>query len=97
VLEADNAAAAISILERDAGVDLLFTDVVMPGELNGRDLGYWAREHRPGLKVLLTSALPQQAPGEKAPGSEILPFLKKPYSKEQLQEAIQTLLSAQAS
>ena len=97
VLQADNAAAAISILERDVRVDLLFTDVVMPGELNGHDLGYWAREHRPGLKVLLTSALPQQAPGEKAPGGEILPFLKKPYSKEQLQESIQNLLSAQAS
>ena len=96
VLEAENAVAAIRLLEKGVSVDLLFTDVVMPGELDGRELGYWARQHRPGLRVLLTSGFAQRSPGEEVSGGEILPFLKKPYSEEQLQEAIQTLLCAQA-
>jgi DNA-binding NtrC family response regulator len=97
VIEAENAAAAARLLEKDASVDLLFTDVAMPGEIDGRTLGQWARLERPGLKVLLTSGFPQQPANEKSPEGEALPFLKKPYSKEQLQEAVQTLLDAQAS
>jgi PAS domain S-box-containing protein len=97
VLEAENANAAIRLLEQDVSVDLLFTDLVMPGELDGRALGHWARHQRPGLKVLLTSGFPEQAPAEAAVGSEVLPFLRKPYSREQLHEAVQTLLFAEAS
>ena len=97
VLEAENAEAATRLLEQDVSVDLLFTDVVMPGELDGRALGRWARQRRPGLKVLLASGFPQPGPGEEAPDAEALPFLKKPYSPEQLQQAIQTLLCAKAS
>jgi signal transduction histidine kinase len=92
VLEAEDAAEAVRILERDLGIDLLFTDIAMPGELNGRDLGYWARRHRPGLKVLLTSGQFQTAPAAEIPGGEILPFISKPYAKEPLQQAIQSLL-----
>lgn len=62
VLEAENAAAATRMLEQGVGVDLLFTDVVMPGEPDGRDLGEWARRHRPGLRVLLTSGYPHSRP-----------------------------------
>jgi len=97
VLEAENAAAAASLLEKDANVDLLFTDVVMPGVIDGRDLGYWARLCRPGLKVLLTSGFPQQEPEQQAPSGSTIPFLQKPYSKQQLQEAIQGLLYEQTS
>jgi YesN/AraC family two-component response regulator len=64
VLEAENAADAARLLEQDDGIDLLLTDVVMPGEIDGRTLGQWARLKRPGLKVLLTSGFPQQAATE---------------------------------
>lgn len=97
VIEAENAAAAARLLERDDSVDLLLTDVVMPGEIDGRTLGQWARLKRPGLKVLLTSGFPRQAASDDIPGGEPLPFLKKPYSREQLQEAVETLLYAEAS
>ncbi len=97
VLEAENAADAVRLLEKDDSVALLFTDVVMPGEIDGRTLGQWARLERPGLKVLLTSGFPEQLPEEAVPGSEVLPFLKKPYSKQQLQEAVETLLRAEVS
>jgi CheY-like chemotaxis protein len=97
VIEAENAADAARLLERDDSIDLLLTDVVMPGELDGRTLGQWARLKRPGLKVLLTSGFPQQTATEATPGGEPLPFLKKPYSREQLQEAVETLLYAESS
>jgi len=97
VLEAENAADAARLLEQDDSVTLLFTDVVMPGEIDGRTLGQWARLERPGLKVLLTSGFPEQPLEEAVPASEVLPFLKKPYSKEQLQQAVETLLRAEVS
>jgi PAS domain S-box-containing protein len=96
VLEAGNAADAARLLEKDDSVALLFTDVVMPGEIDGRTLGQWARLQRPGLKVLLTSGFPQQPATEDTPGGEPLPFLKKPYSREQLQEAVETLFYVEA-
>jgi len=94
VIEADNATAAIGILEKDDSVDLLFTDIVMPGEMNGHELGRWVREHRPGLKVLLTSGFPQAAPGEGAAQDDVQPLLRKPYSREALQAAVESLLRA---
>lgn len=97
VLEAENAAAAASLLNTDASIDLLFTDVVMPGELDGRALGHLAQQARPGLGVLLTSGFSQHAAAEDSPGSGPLPLLGKPFSKEQLQKAIQTLLRGQRS
>ncbi|MGE5153879.1 MAG: ATP-binding protein [Bdellovibrio bacteriovorus] len=97
VLEADNAASAARLLEQDAGIDLLFTDVVMPGEIDGRTLGQWARQKRPALKVLLTSGYSGLAEEDTANGDEALPFLKKPYSEEQLREIVQTLLDTAAS
>jgi CheY-like chemotaxis protein len=97
VLEAENAADAARLLEKDDSVDLLFTDVVMPGDIDGRTLGEWARLQRPGIKVLLTSGFPEQLPEAAVPASEVLPFLKKPYSKEQLQQAVETLLGAEVS
>jgi hypothetical protein len=69
----------------------------MPGEIDGRTLGQWARLERPGLKVLLTSGFPQQLADEKSAEGEALPFLKMPYSREQLQEAVETLLHAEDS
>jgi CheY-like chemotaxis protein len=97
VLEADNAAAAVQVLEDTPAVDLLFTDIVMPGAMDGRDLGHWARRHRPEVKVLLTSGFPQPTPGENDAGGDALPFLKKPYSNEELREAVRPLLRSRIS
>ncbi|KAB2866712.1 MAG: PAS domain-containing protein, partial [Bauldia sp.] len=58
VLEAEDGPAALKILDGEA-VDLLFTDIVMPGGLNGYELARTARDRRPGLKVVLTSGFPE--------------------------------------
>jgi PAS domain S-box-containing protein len=55
VLEAPNAAAALEILDRQPDVRLLFTDIGLPGAMNGRQLSDEARQRRPELKVVLTT------------------------------------------
>ena len=57
VLEAEHAAAALAILSGQR-VDLLFTDVVMPGSMDGLDLAHHALALRPDLKILLDLGLP---------------------------------------
>ena len=55
VLEAPNATAALEILDRQPDVRLLFTDIGLPGSMNGRQLSDEARQRRPELKVLFTT------------------------------------------
>src|SRR4029077_5114125 len=55
VLEAGSAAAALELLASAAPIDLLFTDVVIPGGMGGLDLARRALELRPGIRVIFTS------------------------------------------
>ena len=96
ILTADGAVEALRILGDTAGIDLLFTDVVLGEGMNGAELGERARQLRPGLPVLLTSgyehgALPGAASGQ-------LPFelLSKPYRREELAAAVRRQLDARA-
>jgi len=92
VLEAGDGTAALRILEqRRTGVDLLFTDVVMPG-MSGRELSDVARKIRPALKVLFTSGYTRNAivhGGRLDSGVELLP---KPYTSRSLAERVRELL-----
>ncbi len=55
VLTAKDAASALGVIESGIGIDLLFTDVVMPGKLRSTELARMARERLPGVRVLFTS------------------------------------------
>jgi PAS domain S-box-containing protein len=92
VLHAERADAALAILAGDDRVDLLFTDVVMPGMMDGVDLAYEATRSRGGLKALLTSGFP----GVRGAGQRALdcpfPLLNKPYRHEELAQAIRGIL-----
>lgn len=94
VLEASDGNAALRILERpELRVDLLFTDVVMPG-MSGRELTDSARQLRPGLRVLYTSGYTQNAivhGGRLDPGVELLP---KPFTPKNLAERVRDLLDS---
>jgi CheY-like chemotaxis protein len=83
---------ALAILEGRQKVDLLFTDIVMPGDLNGIELAERALMLRPDLRVLLTSGyLSHPKLRSRTPGGESA-FLAKPYRPKQLAECVGRLL-----
>ena len=61
VLRAENATAALAIIESGVKIDLLFTDVVMPGSLRTPELARKAKELIPGIAILFTSGYTQNA------------------------------------
>jgi CheY-like chemotaxis protein len=87
VLEAATAAEAITILESSTDVALVFTDVRMPGPLDGLDVVRFVRANLPETKVLITSAL------EVAP--EIGEFVAKPYVPQAIGTRIRKMLRAE--
>jgi len=94
VIEAEDAAAALGAF-RQYEVDLLFTDVVMPGEMNGKQLATAARVRNPRLKVLFTSGF--AGSGGFGGGADLEPgdlLLKKPYRRADLAKAVHDLLGA---
>jgi CheY-like chemotaxis protein len=96
ILDAAEAAGALRILESEAPIDLLLTDVVLPGALTGRDLADTARKLRPGLKVLFSSGYTQSSidhQGKLDPGVEFLP---KPFRRAELAAKVRAVLDGEA-
>ena len=92
VVEAGSAEEAIEVLKADTAVDVVFSDINMPGKLDGFGLAQWIRRERPQLKVILTSGVTRKA---KEAGSlcEEGPFLVKPYNHGDLERHIRQLLA----
>ena len=92
VTEAENGDSALKILEARDDIELLFTDIVMPGALDGAALANEARKLRPGIRILFTTGYAEQAQiaeGLLEQGGELL---RKPYTKAQLSAKIRALL-----
>jgi CheY-like chemotaxis protein len=92
VYQAGSAEEALGIIEDRKDIDLLFTDVVMPGKLRSSELAERARELRPGMQVLFTSGYSH---GELAKGGWLAPgiaLLKKPYTVDGLATKIRHVL-----
>ena len=92
VLRANDAQAALSILQSGVHVDLLFTDVVMPGPLRSPELAQRAKALIPDIAVLFTSGYTQNAivhGGRLDPGVELL---SKPYRQEDLARRVRQVL-----
>ena len=95
VVVARNAAEALAHLTGPGRIDILFSDVVMPGGMNGAQLAVEARRLRPELKVLLTSGYV----GELGAGQVIdanLPVLSKPYRRDELARTLRLVLGGGA-
>jgi CheY-like chemotaxis protein len=92
VLRAENAEQALAILHDGAKADVLFTDVVMPGPLNTRELAQRAREILPNIKVLFTSGYTHNAIVHNGRLDEGVELLSKPYRKDDLARKLRSLL-----
>ncbi|MGY4402712.1 ATP-binding protein [Bradyrhizobium sp. USDA 3315] len=91
-LSANNGREALAVLESGAPIDLLFTDVIMPGAMNGRDLATEARKRRPGLRVLFTSGYTDDAIDQDGKLEQGILFLAKPYSRAELARMLRVAL-----
>jgi len=90
VHRAANADEALRILWSEAEIDVLFSDVVMPGGMNGAELAKQAVAQRPQLKVLLTSGFAGESLDEWL-SQGAWPFLRKPFLSTELAEALASL------
>lgn len=94
VISASSGAEALAALERGEKIDLLFTDVVMPGDIAGRDLADKASELRPGLKVLFASGYFEGALVSKGALETDVQFIAKPYRMKALAQKVEEVLAS---
>jgi CheY-like chemotaxis protein len=93
VIEAADADEAVLVLKQpDLVVDVLFSDIEMPGSMDGFALAQWSRSNRPGLEVILTGTVPR-AVNAAANLCEEGP-LPKPYEPQSVHDRIRRLLAA---
>jgi CheY-like chemotaxis protein len=94
VLEAADGASALTILESEERIDLVFTDVIMPGPVSSRVMAEKAKELRPTIKVLFTSGYTENTivhNGRLDPGVQLI---SKPYGRDQLAQKLRSVLGS---
>ncbi|MDV7145881.1 PAS-domain containing protein [Tropicimonas sp. TH_r6] len=89
IVTATDGATALELLKEIPEIDLLYTDLAMPGGISGFDLAETARERRPDLPVLFTSGAPGEA------GERLKTLLRKPVQEDVLAAAVRAQLEAQ--
>jgi CheY-like chemotaxis protein len=91
VLEAENAQMALGVLRDEPKIDLIFTDVVLPGDMDGYALARAINEGHPHTKIIMTSGFP----GMRFKDTELaksLPLLSKPYRNQELIRMVREVL-----
>ena len=93
VIEAVNADEAMAVLlHKDTVVDFVFSDIEMPGAIDGFGLAKWIREHRPGLDVLLAGTVPRTVQNAQQLCEQS--SVPKPYDAQIVHDHIKRLLAA---
>jgi CheY-like chemotaxis protein len=95
VLVAHDGREALQILKGSRKIDLLFSDIVMPGGINGVQLAIEARRLKPSLKVLLTSGYTAAVLTDKHGLPKEFPVLGKPYRRDQLAANLREIINGQ--
>ncbi len=96
-LSASNGPEALNVLRSKEPIDLLFTDVIMPGSINGRQLSIEALKLRPALKVLFTSGYTENAIDHDGRLDQGVQLLRKPYRRSDLANMLRTALTSGAA
>ncbi|WP_405049301.1 MULTISPECIES: response regulator [unclassified Rhizobium] len=89
VLEASSADEAIEIIEGRPDIQVIFTDIDMPGSMDGLRLAAFVRDRWPPIKIIITS-------GNNLPGASLprdVPFMGKPYKRQDVTSAIRMIIS----
>jgi CheY-like chemotaxis protein len=95
VLEAGNAQTALEMLRNEPKIDLIFTDVVLPGDMDGYALARAIHAGNPDIRIVMTSGFP----GIRFKDTELarsLPLLSKPYRKQDLVRIVREVLDERA-
>ncbi len=83
VLEAENASNAVALVKANPGIEVMISDVRMPGPMDGVGLARWIRSNRPHIKVLLASGFISEG-DQRDLAHEIDGFIGKPYRIEEM-------------
>jgi CheY-like chemotaxis protein len=89
VITASDAHGALEIIRRGEPIDLLFTDIVMPGGKTGVELAVEARDFLPNVKILLTSGYPGEALAHHCSVETEWPMISKPFRQSELAVRLQ--------
>ncbi|BAU88646.1 PAS/PAC sensor hybrid histidine kinase [Methylorubrum populi] len=95
VIVTRNASEALDYLRGVERIDILFSDVVMPGGMNGSQLAVEARRLRPDIKILLTSGYVANLDEGQVIGQGELPVLNKPYRRDELARSLRLVLGGE--
>jgi len=93
VIEASSGPSALALLATHRDIDLLFTDVVMPGGMSGYELAAKARKTIPGISLLVTTGYADTHSAPAAGLNEVM-VLKKPYEESELAQKVRVALSS---
>jgi CheY-like chemotaxis protein len=96
VLVAHNGPDALEIVKSLENIDILFSDIVMPGGINGAELAAEARRLRPSIKVLLTSGYTGAALAREHGLPTNMPVLGKPYRRDELAAQLRVIIGGQS-
>ena len=94
VIEASDGASAVAMLESTSRVDLLLTDVVLPGAMSGPKIAEEARRRRTDIKILYMSGYPDQAFRSHGPSEEDAEVLSKPFRRIELAQKVRNALDS---
>jgi CheY-like chemotaxis protein len=94
MLRAEDGAAGLALLKATPALDLLITDIGLPGDLNGRDLAAAARALRPDLKIMFITGYAAAGPPDAAPLPADMRLLTKPFTMRALATAVANFLAA---
>lgn len=91
-MKANSAGMALEVAQREADLDLVITDILMPGGMNGVQLAQQLREERPEIKIMYSSGFPADALAERGGIVSEGPILRKPYQREEFERMLRRIL-----